>query len=383
MTSSVHMLSLAGQLLYNGGRYCFQKGLRLPGKIQALSLEITHRCICQCIMCNIWKIPHQVNELNMSDWAEVLESPSFTELVELDITGGEPFLKRDLNTFFDKFKSLKQKHLTKLKSIAITTNAILTHRVLETTEAILRSLEGTGIQLVLVCAMDAVDDLHDRIRNYPGAFEKMQTTLAGLMELRERFPKLILGLKTTIVPANVNQLPDIDHFARSHGLFAIISPCIITGGRYLNHDRSDEMAFNDQHINQMIHFFSREDLQWSYHARTLNEYLLTGRSHRRCSCGLNYAFIRSTGAVHLCPLLPESVGSVRQDDFESIWRSATARSLRGCIGNAEPCLHCTEPGLERYSLYYEGWVYLKMLLQMGSRRFEQFHMHMGLDNYFQ
>jgi MoaA/NifB/PqqE/SkfB family radical SAM enzyme len=132
----------------------------------------------------------------------------------------------------------------------------------------------------------------------------------------------------------------------------------------------------------MIHFFSRDDLQWSYHARTLNEYFLTDHSHRRCSCGFNYAFIRSTGEVHLCPLLAKSVGSVKQDDFEKIWRSSTARSLRGSIGSAEPCRHCTEPGLERYSLYYEGWTYLKLLLQMGSRQFEQFHMHMGLDNYF-
>ena len=161
MNFSINLLSLAGQLLYNGGRYRLLKGLRIPGRIQALSLEVTHHCICRCIMCNIWKIPHQVNELSMSDWVEVLESPSLTELVELDITGGEPFLKKDLYTFFDKIKSLKRKNLTKLKSIAITTNAILTQRVLETTEAILNSLEDTGIQLVLVCAMDAVDDLHD------------------------------------------------------------------------------------------------------------------------------------------------------------------------------------------------------------------------------
>jgi MoaA/NifB/PqqE/SkfB family radical SAM enzyme len=382
MPDEFRPLKIAGRLLYNGGRHRLLKAARRPGRIQALSLEITHHCICQCVMCNIWKIDPEAPELSMPEWAKLLESPCFGDLVELDITGGEPFLKKGLAEFSHDLKSLKKNHLSRLRSIAITTNAILTDRVLSTTENILRTLEGTGMQLVLACAMDAVDRQHDRIRNYAGAFEKMQATLRGLIDLRRQHPKLILGLKTTVLPSNVDQLPAIDAFAREHGLFGIISPCIITGGRYLNQDLRRELTFSQAQIDKMISFFSRQDLRWSYHARTLKESLLTGRSRRRCSCGFNYAFIRSTGQVHLCPLLPQTVGSVAQDDFADIWSSAQARQLRGRIGLAEPCRNCTEPGLERYSLYYEGWTYLGMLLKMGSRRFAEFHQHMGLGHYF-
>ena len=318
----------------------------------------------------------------MDEWAGLLENPCFSELVELDITGGEPFLKKDLPVFFKALATFKQKHLSRLKSVAITTNAILTDQVLAATEEIINILEGTGIQLVLACAMDAVDDRHDRIRNLKGAFEKMQATLAGLMKLRERYPRLILGLKTTILPMNVDQLSEIDQFARLHNLFGIISPCIITGGRYLNTDLGRDLAFSALDRQKMIDFFNRDDLRWSYHARTLKDYLVSGRTRRRCSCGFNYAFIRSSGEVHPCPLLPESAGSVRRDDFETIWNSPEARRLRGFIGRTETCRHCTEPGLERYSLYYEGWTYLGMMLQMGPQRFAEFHQHMGLGHYF-
>ena len=382
MRHEPNLLSLAGRLLYNGGRYRCLKGMRLPGRIEALSLEITHHCVCKCIMCNIWKIPHTVPELDLTDWADLLGGPCFTDLVELDITGGEPFLKSGLPDFFEKIRSFKQTHLRRLQSVAITTNAVLTRRVLDTTESILKTLENTGVQLVLACAMDAVDDRHDHIRQHAGAFEKMQTTLSGLMALRERFPKLILGLKTTILPDTVDQLPAIHDFAVQHGFFGILSPCIITGGRYLNQDLGSDLTFSASHKQQMIDFFGRDDLEWSYHARTLKDCLVSGQTRRRCSCGLNYAFIRSTGEVHLCPLLPESAGSVRQTDFDTIWRSPEARRLRGQVGHASPCRQCTEPGLERYSLYYEGWSYLKLLLQMGSQRFGRFHMHMGLGNYF-
>jgi MoaA/NifB/PqqE/SkfB family radical SAM enzyme len=375
-------LSLAGQLLYNAGRYRVLKRLRLPGKIEALSLEITHRCICRCVMCNIWKIPKDVPELDMKSWASLLGSPSFSHLVELDITGGEPFLKEDLPVFFENIKALHQCHLRRLRSIAITTNAVLTSKVLNTTESILKILESSDIQLVLACAMDAVDSSHDRIRNYPGAFERMQATLSGLMELRKIYPQLVLGIKTTILPDNVQQLQDIDRYAKRHDLFSIISPCIITTGRYLNQDLGQNLLFSKEHFAQMIDFFEHTDMRWSYHARMITEYLKSGCIHRLCSCGMNYAFIRSSGDVHLCPLLPLPIGSVLKSDFADIWRSSKAKMQRGQLGCIQTCRHCTEPGLERYSLYYEGWSYFKMLVKMGRKNFNRFHEHMGFGNYF-
>ena len=382
MTASAHRFRIATHLLVGGLRHRLLKTLRQPGRIQALSLEVTHHCICRCVMCNIWRIPHQVGELPISTWAKLLSDPIFNALVELDITGGEPFLKANLVSFFQTITALKQTTLHRLKSIAITTNAILTRRVLAATESILETLDGTGVQLVLACAMDAVDERHDQIRGYSGAFDNMQATLTGLMELRERYPTLILGLKTTVLPANVDQLPQIDAFARRHGLFSIISPCIITGGRYLNRDLKTDLAFTPRHIDEMIHFFSRDDLQWRYHAHAIRNYLQSGISRRHCSCGFNYAFIRSSGAVHLCPLLPQSVGSVARDSFARVWHSPQARDLRGRIGRSEPCRHCTEPGLERYALVHEGWAYLRLLLRMNGRQFDRFHTHMGLSNYF-
>ena len=74
-------------------------------------------------MCNIWKASRDNKELKMSEWADLLSGPSFSELIELDITGGEPFLKEDLFSFFKTVASLKQWHLTHLQSIAIDLNS--------------------------------------------------------------------------------------------------------------------------------------------------------------------------------------------------------------------------------------------------------------------
>ena len=94
MTDSA--LKLATRLLINGLRFQYFKRRGLPGRPQAISLEITHNCIAKCVMCNIWKIPREVNDLSMDHWIHLLSSDLLSDLKEQDITGGEPFLRDDL-----------------------------------------------------------------------------------------------------------------------------------------------------------------------------------------------------------------------------------------------------------------------------------------------
>ena len=98
MTESLSKLAFG--LLKNGLRFQYLKWSGKPTRPQALSLEITHHCIAKCIMCNIWKIPTQVPELSIDEWLDLLSDVVFTDLRELDITGGEPFLRKDLLDLF-------------------------------------------------------------------------------------------------------------------------------------------------------------------------------------------------------------------------------------------------------------------------------------------
>ena len=147
---------LASQLFKNGIRFQYLKWTGKPGRPQAVSLEITHDCIAKCIMCNIWKIPHEVPNISMDDWIHLVSSDLFSDLRELDVTGGEPFIRKDLLDLFIGVCELKQSNLKALKSIAITTNGFLTSRVLQYTEKILQRLQDKHIDLVMVCAMDAI-----------------------------------------------------------------------------------------------------------------------------------------------------------------------------------------------------------------------------------
>jgi len=374
-------LKLAGQLFKNGLCFQYQKRTGNPGRPQAVSLEITHDCIAKCIMCNIWKIPREVPNLSIEDWMHFLSSDLFSDLRELDVTGGEPFLRQDLLGLFTGICELKQGNLRTLQSIAVTTNGFLTHRVLEYTEAILQRLEERHIDLVMVCAMDAIGEIHDKIRNYKDAWLKVNETIEGLKRLREEFPNLIIGLKTTILPMNVGELEDIAQYADSNGLFTIISPRIITKGRYLNPDLANDLAFTREDMRKMIRFYESERFRWSFHGDSLVQYLNTGTMSKPCSCGFNYFFVRSNGEVYLCPLINDALGNIKEISIKELFFSEKASQIRRKIGQYPECRECTEPGLERYALPYEGFTYLSLLLKMGGEKFLQLHHHMGLDKY--
>src|SRR5512136_75219 len=221
------------RLTARGISYRFLKATGRSARPEAISLEVTRRCIAKCLMCNIWRMP-AVPELVAADWLKLLESPVLSELKELDITGGEPFLRNDIVELLLGIGSLKSTHLKRLCSVAITTNGFLTDKVLKDVGAAIAPLEQAGVTLVFACGFDAVGEVHDRIRNFKGGWERLNTTIEGLKALREKHPSLVLGIKTTITRYNIDELERVCQYADDKGLFTIISPYILTSNRYDN-----------------------------------------------------------------------------------------------------------------------------------------------------
>jgi molybdenum cofactor biosynthesis enzyme MoaA len=81
-------------------------------------------------MCNIWRSPSDLPEFSAAEWLSLLDSPLLARLKELDITGGEPFLRSDLPELLVGMARLKGETLPQLRSIAITTNGFLTRQIL-------------------------------------------------------------------------------------------------------------------------------------------------------------------------------------------------------------------------------------------------------------
>jgi len=131
----------------------------------------------------------------------------------------------------------------------------------------------------------------------------------------------------------------------------------------------------------LIEFYGSKQLRWSYHGDALHRYFKTGEMSKPCSCGYNYFFVRHNGDLFLCPLVNRPVGSLRESSPERLFHSEEADQLRRRMGAWPECRTCTEPGLERYALPYEGFSYFSLLFSLGKERWLQLHQDMGLDKY--
>jgi hypothetical protein len=81
--------------------------------------------------------------------------------------------------------------------------------VVDETAAIASIMKESGLDLVVVLASDATGTVHDQIRRVKDGWKKLNATIDGLMEVKRAYPNLILGLKTTILPLNIDQLEGI------------------------------------------------------------------------------------------------------------------------------------------------------------------------------
>ena len=370
------------RLAQRARRYRYLKATGRPARPEALSIEVTRRCIARCVMCNIWQAPHDLPELTADEWLDVLASPILSELKELDVTGGEPFLRDDLAQLLLGVARLKADRLPHLRSIAITTNGFLTQNVLGKVSAVIAPLEQAGITLVFACGMDAVGEVHDRIRNVTGGWVRLHATIEGLKKLREQHPSLVIRIKTTVTRYNIDELEEVCRYADEHGLFTIISPYILTANRYANLSQEETLALSPPDREKLKRFYDSPRFRWSYYRRELLRFLETGQMAKPCSAGFNYFFIRSTGELFCCPIIAAPLGNVTRTPLPELISSPAAACFRRGIGDFPECATCTEPGLERYALPFEGSAYLRLYFTMGRQEFHTLHDHLGLEKYF-
>jgi len=367
-------LRTTARLLGNALRFRLARLRGAPIKPEVVSLAITNRCNSHCIMCNMWRSAAEQpgikeRELTLDEIIDLLSRPLFSELVEVDITGGEPHLRDDLADIALGIAALKPEHLPHLRTIVITSNGLMPERVTGNYRRILEGLRDTGIDLVTVASIDGIGAVHDKIRGTKGAYERAVKTLDGIRELTRDYPDYFAGLKTTVLPHNIDSLYAILEFARERDLFHIISPVFFTETRFRNSEREGTLHLGSADREKLLWFYERRELDGNYFYSRIRRFLSTGRACWACTASFNYLFIEYDGTVYPCELLSEPLGNLREQPVEAIWNGPEARRWRRRIGKTERCRRCIEPGAVRYSAYSEGTSYLGFLRGLGGERY--------------
>ena len=70
--------------------------------------ELTYKCPLECVYCSnpLDFAASDKQELNTQDWCSILEQARELGAVQLGISGGEPAIRKDLETILEKASSL-------------------------------------------------------------------------------------------------------------------------------------------------------------------------------------------------------------------------------------------------------------------------------------
>src|SRR5205814_4943709 len=161
--------------------------------------EVTLRCNARCGFCDYWQTDPSARSQELASCADAAR---FFNPMLVTFTGGEPLLRRDLESLVAAVA-----RAVRLKYIIL-----LTHGGMLTPERA-RSLWDAGVNQFNI-SLDYLDGRHDRARGIPGLTAKLLATLPKLRELGVDN----IRLNTVIRNDNLDQIRPIAQHAAALGL---------------------------------------------------------------------------------------------------------------------------------------------------------------------
>ena len=330
-----------------------------------LTLSVSFKCNSRCKTCNIFK--KRSEDLSLEEWRKIFKNLG-KDLFWVTISGGEPFLRNDLQELVCSLYDYCQPSI-----INIPTNGILK----ESIPGIVRhiALHCKNSQIVINLSFDEIEDKHDAIRGVPGNYAKAVETLTALKALDPS--NISTGIHTVISKFNVTRIPDIYRHLQTLNPDSYITE-IAEEREELNTIGTD-ISPEYQDYTHAVDFLNQELAEDHFNrvgkitrAFRIEYYQMVKRILKEqrqvipCYAGFASAQIAPDGDVWMCCIKAESIGNLRNADydFKKIWFSEKAKIVRQRIKNREcycPLANASYTNMlhSLKSLFRVGWNFIK------------------------
>lgn len=313
----------------------------MPGPLGCVA-AVTYRCNARCTICDIWRQGADPSgELGPDDYRWLPES-----LRSINVSGGEPFLRSDLARIVAVMREACPK-----ARIVLSTNGLMPERIAE-------AVTGMG-EVAVRISVDAVGELHDRIRGVDGAFERAVETARRLKDLGVRD----LGLAATSTGANAGEVAKVKDLADEHGLEFIASA--VHSSPFFFGAHEGERPHSREIIREIAGLMrdelrSRRARDWAkaYYMRGLIDYIEGKPRRLACGAGVDFFFLDPGGDVFPCNIQGVKMGNIRDGTFDDLKRRSR-HEVRGAVERcAEQCwMVCTvSPPMRRRPLRPLAWI---------------------------
>ncbi|MBN2535346.1 MAG: radical SAM protein [Spirochaetales bacterium] len=270
--------------------------------------ELTLRCNLQCKHCASSAGYPRDNELTLDESLSICEQLPDLLVNEVIFTGGEPLLYKNWHTIALAL------HNCGIKTGMVTNGLLIDDKIIE-------NMKKSGMNCIGI-SIDGIGELHDRLRCFPGAFEKIIKNIENL-----RRNNINITVITSITHENILKLDDIYHLITQLGAWKWQLQPIFPLGR--GNGNSHLHLTEEQFVSLGKYIFHLQPVALKkgleivpadscgyFSSLDIPEFNWQGCGAGRFSCG-----IMSNGYIKGCLSWPDTIieGDLRKDDLWTIW----------------------------------------------------------------
>lgn len=332
---------------------------------------VTSRCNLRCAHCFYLDELGPSNELSLEEIERFCRE--IGSLTFLRLTGGEPFLRRDLDEVIRLFYTI-----TETRRMGVITNGTRHQNVKTVLEAL--RLKTPDLHLDAGVSIDDIGEEHDAIRRKKGVYEEALQQIEDLKQIQKKWSNLEVSVVVTANGRNTSRLREIYEFL--HGLGVNRISCNLVRGYVADRGLTgvdlqtyeNFLSWTDEHNRSHHHGISavlrraknqvgrkavREIVQFREGGKPLAKFRAFGRKSSaeaceepgkalmegdgyyslgkaapiHCQAGRAIAVLQPEGDVNLCEVLDWPLGNLRDADFNwrAIWEGEEALKARQMI----------------------------------------------------
>ncbi len=293
----------------------------------------TDACSLRCMHCSSNSAIAKADQLTTDEVLDMLHQLSLSGVIDLSISGGEPLLRRDLIRIIEHAKRLGM-------SVGVGSSGI------KLSKEKLEQLNNSGLNRLQI-SLDGLENSHDKLRCFPGLFERAVKTINNALKAGLR-----VHVCCTINSLNVEQLEEFTEYIVDLGVHRLNFSRYIPTGR-----GTDELDLTKIKWHKTITLCQQLQKKFSQKINIVthlaqqilvDERLDTMDGFVGCQAGRAQGCITANGTVLPCVLLPLEIGNIKKKNFNDIWsESSIIRSFQArdqLEGNCGRCPHISRCG---------------------------------------
>ncbi|MFQ5645811.1 MAG: radical SAM/SPASM domain-containing protein [bacterium] len=315
-------------------------------------IGVTYRCNARCYMCNTWRFPSKIKEeITLSDIEKIPDNLSF-----INITGGEPFLRKDL----EEIVTLARK---KAERVVISTNGFFSERII--------ALAGKYPDIGIRISLEGLPKANDELRGINDGFDSGIRTLIELKHIGLKD----IGFGITVSDRNAEDLLEL--YKLSLAMNLEFATAVVHSTYYfhkMDNEIRDKEMVSRQFSRLIAEFFKTWRLKnWyrAYFNYGLINKIHGGKRFLPCEMGSDVFFLDPFGEIRPCNGMEETMGNIKEKSFDEIWNGPDAERVRDLVAHCDK--ECWMIGSASPAMKKSLWTPTKWILKNRGKCLQDEH----------